>query len=286
MQSIKDYVKRLLFHLRWILAHGKIALLYAEDLSIYVCRRHRFHPADHRSLDDISEQDCFTWFSQNHANICRLLLHLRVPVSFMHESNGAVYTGVECFLVWLYHLTKRSPFTKMARFVFGGDPCGLSEMNDLFIAYSYNTFSIRYQGLASTSGCLINWIYVESSYLILLQLVQSRKFSLRMVRWLTDSGSYITLSMTLFVCLVSWMILPFQQHALGIWLLGGRAIMKTFSGLSIQDILVNMTSRCKWFFFQLGWLDPYSSQKFARVTMAYLRWVVSMIFFAGSCQAI
>jgi hypothetical protein len=34
MQSIKDYVERLLFHLRWILAHGEIALLYAEDLSI------------------------------------------------------------------------------------------------------------------------------------------------------------------------------------------------------------------------------------------------------------
>jgi len=34
MQSIKDYVERLLFHLHWILAHGEIALLYAEDLSI------------------------------------------------------------------------------------------------------------------------------------------------------------------------------------------------------------------------------------------------------------
>jgi hypothetical protein len=63
MQSIKDYVERLLFHLHWILAHGEIALLYAEDLSIYIRRRHRFHPADHRSLDDISKQDCFTWFS-------------------------------------------------------------------------------------------------------------------------------------------------------------------------------------------------------------------------------
>jgi hypothetical protein len=102
--------------------------------------RHQFHPADHRTLNDISEQDCSTWFSQNHANILRLLLHLRVPDTFTHVSNGAVYTGAECFLVWLYHLTKGSPFTEMARFVFGGDPCHLSEMNDLFITYSYNTF--------------------------------------------------------------------------------------------------------------------------------------------------
>jgi hypothetical protein len=146
MQSIKDYVERHLFNLCWILAHGEIALLYAEDLSIYVCRRHRFHPADYRSLDDISEQDCFTWFSQNHANICRLLLHLRVPVLFTHKSNGAVYTGVECFLVWLYHLTKGSPFFEMAHFVFGGDSRHLSEMNDLFIAYSYNTFFNKISG--------------------------------------------------------------------------------------------------------------------------------------------
>ncbi len=90
MQSIKDCVERLFILLRWILAHGEIALLYAEDLTMYVCRRHQFHPADHRRLDDISEQDCFTWFSQNHANILCLLLHLRVPDTFTHVSNGAV----------------------------------------------------------------------------------------------------------------------------------------------------------------------------------------------------
>jgi hypothetical protein len=34
----------------------------------------------------------------------------------------------------------------MARFVFGGDPHRLSEMNDLFIAYSYNTFFNKISG--------------------------------------------------------------------------------------------------------------------------------------------
>jgi hypothetical protein len=38
MQSIKEYVEMLLFHFCWILAHGEIAFLYAEDLSIYVRR--------------------------------------------------------------------------------------------------------------------------------------------------------------------------------------------------------------------------------------------------------
>ncbi len=83
MQSIKEYAEKLLFHLCWILAHGEIAFLYAEDLSIYVRRRHRFHPNNHRRLEDISEQDCYIWFSQNHANIRQLLLHLRVPVYFL-----------------------------------------------------------------------------------------------------------------------------------------------------------------------------------------------------------
>ena len=69
MQSIKEYAESLLFHLRWILAHGEIAFLYAEDLSIYVQRRHQFHPKIHRILEDISEQDCYYWFSQNHENM-------------------------------------------------------------------------------------------------------------------------------------------------------------------------------------------------------------------------
>jgi hypothetical protein len=34
----------------------------------------------------------------------------------------------------------------MACFVFGGDPRRLSEMNDLFITYSYNTFFDKISG--------------------------------------------------------------------------------------------------------------------------------------------
>jgi hypothetical protein len=152
MTSIRDCVDSLLFLIRWVLAHGEIALLRAEDLSIYVRRRHRFHPVNNRRLANISEQDCYTWFSQDHENMCLLMAHLRIPDTFTH-TNRAVYTGEECFVVWLYHMTKGAPFTEMARFVFGGDPRRLSEMNDLFISYAYNAF---YNKISGTS--LDQWL--------------------------------------------------------------------------------------------------------------------------------
>jgi hypothetical protein len=73
MKDIKECVETLFFHIRWILAHGEIVLLYAEDLSVYVRRRHRFHPADHRKLDDISEADCiYGLFSDRTLTDCTL----------------------------------------------------------------------------------------------------------------------------------------------------------------------------------------------------------------------
>ncbi len=66
MKDIKECVETLFFHIRWILAHGEIALLYAEDLSVYVRRRHRFHPADHRKLGDISDKQTKSILKGNH----------------------------------------------------------------------------------------------------------------------------------------------------------------------------------------------------------------------------
>jgi hypothetical protein len=79
IQDIKECVENIIFLVRWIFAHGEIALLYAEDLSVYVWRKHQFCPKAHRKLDDISELDCYAWFSQNHKNMHHILLHLRVP---------------------------------------------------------------------------------------------------------------------------------------------------------------------------------------------------------------
>jgi hypothetical protein len=153
MQSIRDCVDRPFFLIRWVLAHGEILLLCAEDLSIYVCRVHSYHPVDNRRLSIISEQDCFTWFSQNHEDMRLLVTHLCVPYTFTHPTNGDVYTGEECLVVWLYHITNGVPFTEMAFFVFGGDPHQLSEMNNVFISYAYNTF---YNKISGTS--LNQWI--------------------------------------------------------------------------------------------------------------------------------
>jgi hypothetical protein len=122
MESIIVCVDKLLFLMRWIRANDEITLLQAEDLSIYIQRRNQFHPIKHRRLVDISEQDCYTWFSQNNEDMHRLMIHLRIPNTITHPLNGAVFTGEECFLVWLYHMTKGVPFTKMACFVFGRDP--------------------------------------------------------------------------------------------------------------------------------------------------------------------
>ena len=43
-------------------------------------------------------------------------------------------------MIYLYHVITGSPFTEMARFIFGGDPCRLLEANKLFINHGYNTF--------------------------------------------------------------------------------------------------------------------------------------------------
>ncbi len=139
MQKIMNTVTRLFFIARWIRAHGEIALLYAEDLNVFIRRRHQFGPHRFRRIDDVPYQDCYTWFGQYPHNLHRLYVHLRVPNSFTSPT-GQVYGGEECFLIYLYHLTKGTPFAEMARFVFGGDPRRLSKMNVLFINHGYFTF--------------------------------------------------------------------------------------------------------------------------------------------------
>jgi hypothetical protein len=121
MQKIMNVVTRLFFIARWIRTHGEIALLYAEDLTVFIRRRHLFGPHCFRRIVGVPYQDCYTWFGQYPHNLRHLYVHLRVPDSFTSPM-GQVYGGEECFLIYLYHLMKGTPFTEMARFVFGGDP--------------------------------------------------------------------------------------------------------------------------------------------------------------------
>ena len=53
MKRILDAVHRLFFVLQRIRCHGEVALLYAEDLTVYVRRRHRFTPAHCRRINKI-----------------------------------------------------------------------------------------------------------------------------------------------------------------------------------------------------------------------------------------
>jgi hypothetical protein len=123
MKRMLDVVHHLLFVLRWIRALGEIALLHAEDLTVFIRRRHdRFGLLRCRRIDDLPYQDCYTWFGHYPHNLHRLHWQLRVPQSFTEPRRGQMFSGEECFLVYLYHLTKGAPFTEMARFVFGGDP--------------------------------------------------------------------------------------------------------------------------------------------------------------------
>ncbi len=113
MQQIMDAINRLFFVLRWIQSHGEIALLYAEDLTVFICRRHRFGLVHCRRIDDVPIQDCYSWVGHSPHNLHRLHRQSRVPESFVLPWRK-VYEEEECFLVYLYHLTKGTPFTEMA----------------------------------------------------------------------------------------------------------------------------------------------------------------------------
>jgi len=59
MKWMLDAVHHLLFVLRWIWALGEIALLHAEDLTVFIRRRqNRFGPLRCRRIDDLPYQDC------------------------------------------------------------------------------------------------------------------------------------------------------------------------------------------------------------------------------------
>ncbi len=128
MTHVQAIVNELEVLVACLMVLAEIAYLHVEDLSVFTRRRTWFSPRQNRRVEDISGDECYTWFGQNHTNKHLLILHLRVPLTFTTPT-GAVYTREECFLIYLYHVIKGSPFTEMAHFVFGGDPCCLSVLS-------------------------------------------------------------------------------------------------------------------------------------------------------------
>jgi len=57
-KHIKDQITHLLFVLNWLRAYSKLSLLYAEDLTIFIRRRNRFYPKQHRTVGSVNNQDC------------------------------------------------------------------------------------------------------------------------------------------------------------------------------------------------------------------------------------
>ena len=98
MRVSMNAVNRMFFIARWIRAHGEIALLYAEDLTVFIQRRHQFGPHCFRRIADVPYQDCYTWFGHCPHSLCRLHLHLRVPQTFRFSDrqDRHIYGGEEC----------------------------------------------------------------------------------------------------------------------------------------------------------------------------------------------
>ena len=137
-RSILDVIKWISFLLQWIISQGEMALLYAEDLSVYVRRRKRFRPKTNRRLQDIRRDKCYEWFGLNPYHLYQLFVHLRVPESFRNPSNRQRFGGEECFIISMYHMIKGATFTSMTK-NFGGDPRQFSTMHDLMIRHLYYT---------------------------------------------------------------------------------------------------------------------------------------------------
>ena len=151
MQSLERMVERLITLLEWTRYYAELSLLYAEDLTVYARRRHRFGDKHFRHLDEIDQECCYEWFGLRPYHLCQLYLTLRIPEVF-RTSSGQLFSGEECFIITLFHMIKGSPFTAMAE-TFGGDSQDFSKMFDLMIDHLYYTF---YNKISGTS--LSQWI--------------------------------------------------------------------------------------------------------------------------------
>ena len=113
MKRIKELMNKLLVLLVWTKAHREIVLLYVEDLSVFVRRRHRYHPNRFQKNCDIDRGDCYRWIGLSPSDMMRLYVCWRVPLIFT-ASICQTYGGEECFIIFMFHMIKGIPFTEMA----------------------------------------------------------------------------------------------------------------------------------------------------------------------------
>ena len=96
-----DLLERLSFLMTWVISYGELALLYVEDLSIYVRRRHRFGPKRYRTINEITRRDCYEYFGINNGDLRLLYRHWRIPDQFT-SPHRHVFTGEECFIIQVW----------------------------------------------------------------------------------------------------------------------------------------------------------------------------------------
>lgn len=119
MEKLKEKIDRLLFLLSWFRSYGEMALLYAEDITVYVRRRNRFQPPRNRTLNEISRRDCYTWFGHLPDDLRQLYIHWRIPESFTIERSRNTFTGEECFLIFMYHMIQGTHSRRWRRIFLG-----------------------------------------------------------------------------------------------------------------------------------------------------------------------
>ena len=154
----EDTIPRLQYLLRHCRYCSELALLYADDLSIFVRRRHRFQPEKNRTMEEINRRDCYTWFGISPDALRMLHLHWRIPERLQSPRSRHRFDGEACFLICLFHMVKGTTWIDMSQQYFGGNPRYFSWMHDAMIDHLYNTFYHKISG-----GSLEQWIpqYVD-----------------------------------------------------------------------------------------------------------------------------
>ena len=72
--QIKSIMQQLILLITWTRAYGEMALLYAEDLTVFIRQRHQFDAHRFRSIDVIDRQDCYVWFGLSPNDLRRLFI--------------------------------------------------------------------------------------------------------------------------------------------------------------------------------------------------------------------
>jgi len=147
VKRLREMLHQLSFLMAWMLSYGELALLCAHDLSFYIRHKHRFEPKRNRTIAELSRQDCYHNYTVSKHQLRLLYHHWRIPDHF-RSRHRHVFSGEECFLVYLYHLMRGTPFTEMARHEFGGNPRYFTYMFNAMNDHLYLTFYHKISGVS------------------------------------------------------------------------------------------------------------------------------------------